>query len=50
MFKLTTSLTGNININIGTKEHGLNNVACILDTLKWSESDNRYINTGNTPL
>lgn len=50
MFKLTSSLTGNININIGTKEHGSNNVTCILDTLEWSESDNRYINTGNTPL
>ena len=50
MFKLTSSLTGNININIGTKEHGLNNVACILDTLEWSESDNRYISTGNAPL
>ena len=50
MFKLTASLTGNININIGTKEHGLNNVACILDTLEWSESDNRYISTGAAPL
>lgn len=50
MFKLTSSLTGNININIGTKEHGLNNVACILDTLEWSESDNRYISTGAAPL
>ena len=50
MFKLTSSLTGNININIGTKEHGLNNVACILDTLEWSESDNRYISTGLAPL
>jgi hypothetical protein len=50
MFKLTASLTGNKNINIGTKEHGLNNVAYILDTLEWSESDNRYINTGNAPL
>lgn len=50
MFKLTSNLTGNININIGTKEHGLNNVAYILDTLEWSESDNRYISTGNAPL
>lgn len=50
MFKLTSSLTGNINVNIGTKEHGLNNVTCILDTLEWSESDNRYISTGNAPL
>lgn len=50
MFKLTTSLTGNTNINIGTKEHGLNNVTYTLDTLEWSESDNRYINTGNDPL
>lgn len=50
MFKLTSSLTGNININIGTKEHGLNNVTYMLDTLEWSESDNRYINTGNDPL
>lgn len=50
MFKLTTSITGNININIGTKEHGLNNVTCTLDTLEWSESDNRYINTGDAPL
>ena len=50
MFKLTASLTGNININIGTKEHGLNNVACILGTLEWSESDNRYISTGTAPL
>lgn len=52
MFKLTVSLSGNSNrtINIGTKEHGLNNVACILDTLEWSESDNRYINTGASPL
>ena len=50
MFKLTSSLTGNININIGTKEHGLNNVTYMLDTLEWSESDNRYISTGNAPL
>lgn len=50
MFKLTSSLTGNTNINIGTKEHGLNNVTYRLDTLEWSESDNRYINTGNAPL
>ena len=50
MFKLTSSITGNININIGTIEHGLNNVACILDTLEWSESDNRYISTGAAPL
>lgn len=50
MFNLTSSITGNININIGTKEHGLNNVACILDTLEWSESDNRYISTGSAPL
>lgn len=50
MFKLTSSLTGNRNINIGTKEHGLNNVTCTLDTLEWSESDNRYINTGTAPL
>ena len=50
MFKLTSSITGNININIGTKEHGLNNVACILDTLEWSESDNRYISTGYAPV
>lgn len=50
MFKLTASLTGNININIGTKEHGLNNVTYMLDTLEWSESDNRYISTGNAPL
>lgn len=50
MFKLTSRLSGNININIGTKEHGLNNVTCILDTLEWSESDNRYISTGNEPL
>ena len=49
-FKLTASLTGNRNINIGTKEHGLNNVTCMLDTLEWSESDNRYINTGASPL
>lgn len=50
MFKLTSNLTGNRNINVGTKEHGSNNVTCILDTLEWSESDNRYINTGNVPL
>lgn len=50
MFKLTSSLSGNRNINIGTKEHGLNNVTCTLDTLEWSESDNRYINTGTSPL
>ena len=49
-FKLTSNLTGNRNINVGTKEHGSNNVTCILDTLEWSESDNRYISTGNTPL
>ena len=49
-FKLTSSLTGNRNINIGTKEHGLNNVTCRLDTLEWSKSDNRYINTGYSPL
>lgn len=50
MFKLTSSITGNRNINIGTKEHGSNNVTCILDTLEWSESDNRYISTGTAPL
>lgn len=50
MFKLTSGLTGNININIGTKEHGLNNVTYTLDTLEWSESDNRYINIGIEPL
>ena len=50
MFKLKSSITGNNNINIGTKEHGLNNVTYGLDTLKWSESDNRYITTGNAPL
>lgn len=49
-FKLTSSPTGNRNINIGTKEHGLNNVNYILDTLEWSEPNSRYINTGLDPL
>lgn len=42
--------TGNININIGTKEHGINVIAFLRDTLEWSNADNRYINTGVEPL
>ena len=49
-FNHTTSPTGNININIGTKEHGINVIAFLRDTLEWSNADNRYINTGIEPL
>lgn len=49
-FNHTTSPTGNININIGTKEHGINVIAFLRDTLEWSNADNRYINTGVEPL
>lgn len=45
-FNHTISPTGNININIGTKEHGINVIAFLRDTLEWSNADNRYINTG----
>lgn len=49
-FKLTSYPTGNRNINIGSKEHGLNNVQYMQDTLEWSEANSRYINTGLNPL
>lgn len=49
-FNHTISPTGNININIGTKEHGINVIAFLRDTLEWSNADNRYINTGIEPL
>lgn len=49
-FNHTLSPTGNININIGTKEHGINVIAFLRDTLEWSNADNRYINTGIEPL
>lgn len=49
-FNHTISPAGNININIGTKEHGINVIAFLRDTLKWSNADNRYINTGIDPL
>ena len=49
-FNHTISPTGNININIGTKEHGINVIAFLRDTLEWSNADNRYINTGAEPL
>lgn len=49
-FNHTISPTGNININIGTKEHGINVIAFLRDTLEWSNADNRYINTGVEPL
>lgn len=49
-FNHTISPTGNININIGTNEHGINVIAFLRDTLEWSNADNRYINTGVEPL
>lgn len=49
-FNHTTSPRGNRNINIGTKEHGINVVDFFCDTLEWSNADNRYINTGDEPL
>lgn len=49
-FNHTINPTGNININIGTKEHGINVIAFLRDTLEWSNADNRYINTGDEPL
>ena len=49
-FNHTISPTGNTNINIGTKEHGINVIAFLHDTLEWSNADNRYINTGVEPL
>ena len=49
-FNHTISPSGNTSINIGTKEHGINVIAFLLDTLEWSNADNRYINTGVEPL
>lgn len=49
-FNHTFSPRGNTNINIGTKEHGINVVDFFRDTLEWSNADNRYINTGVEPL
>lgn len=49
-FNHTLSPRGNTNINIGTKEHGINVVDFFRDTLEWSNADNRYINTGVEPL
>ena len=49
-FNHTISPAGNININIGTKEHGINVIAFLRDTLEWSNADNRYINTGIEPI
>lgn len=49
-FNHTIRPTGNININIVTKEHGINVIAFLRDTLEWSNADNRYINTGIEPL
>lgn len=49
-FNHTISPSGNRNINIGTKEHGINVIGFLRDTLEWSDADNRYINTGDDPL
>ena len=49
-FNHTISPVGNISINIGTKEHGINVINFLRDTLEWSNADNRYINTGAEPL
>lgn len=49
-FNHTISPIGNISINIGTKEHGINVIDFSRDTLEWSNADNRYINTGVEPL
>lgn len=49
-FNHMLSPRGNTNINIGTKEHGINVVDFFRDTLEWSNADNRYINTGVEPL
>ena len=49
-FNHTIRPRGNTNINIGTKEHGINVIAFLRDTLEWSNADNRYINTGAEPL
>lgn len=49
-FNHALSPRGNTNINIGTKEHGINVVDFFRDTLEWSNADNRYINTGPEPL
>lgn len=49
-FNHTISPRGNISINIGTKEHGINVINFLRDTLEWSDADNRYINTGVDPL
>ena len=49
-FNHTFSPRGNTNINIGTKEHGINVVDFFRDTLEWSNADNRYISTGVEPL
>ncbi len=49
-FNYLVSPTGNTTINIGSKEYGIHTVRFTLDTLEWSKSDNRYINTGSDPL
>ena len=49
-FNYLLSPTGNTTINIGSKEYGIHTVSFVRDTLEWSKSDNRYINTGSDPL
>ena len=49
-FNYLVSPTGNTTINIGSKEYGVHTVSFVRDTLEWSKSDNRYINTGSDPL
>lgn len=49
-FNYLVSPTGNTTINIGSKEYGIHTVSFVRDTLEWSKSDNRYINTGSDPL
>ena len=49
-FNYLVSPTGNTTINIGSKEYGVHTVNFTRDTLEWSKSDNRYINTGSDPL
>lgn len=49
-FNYLVSPTGNTTINIGSKEYGIHTVSFVRDTLEWSKSDNRYINTGSVPL
>nr|DAW80046.1 MAG TPA: hypothetical protein [Caudoviricetes sp.] len=49
-FQNLLSPTGNTTISIGSKEYGTTTVNFIKDVLEWSNSDNRYINTGEDPL